>query len=199
MRREATLDEEQGIDGRIVGATLRLVAGYGLAKLTLDDVAREAGCSRATVYRYYPGRQALLDAVLASETDRLRAGLDDALAEVRTVEDALTSAAAFGAREFAGHAALQFLLAHEPGSVLPHLCFAGGDRLLAEISAAVAPHLSRFLPSLQARRLGEWVARIVLSYGITPPPGRPTDNAPAVVVPIVSDFVVPAAAGGPHA
>ena len=207
---ETVTSPEPALDGRIVDATLALIARYGLAKLTLDDVAREAGCSRATLYRYHPGKQALLGAVVASETARLRAGLEEALAEVMTLEEALSAAAGFGAREFAGHAALQFLLAYEPGSVLPHLCFAGADRLLAILSDVVEPQLRRFLPSVQARRVGEWLARIVLSYGCTPPaglnafgdtPGPGTAGGEAAVLQIVSDFVAPAVADReePHA
>src|SRR5437764_8400576 len=45
-------DDQQA---RIVEATLRCVARWGMAKTTLDDVAREAGLSRATVYRVVPG------------------------------------------------------------------------------------------------------------------------------------------------
>jgi AcrR family transcriptional regulator len=186
---------EPGLDRRLADAALRLVARYGLAKLTLDDVAREAGCSRATLYRYYPGKQALLAAVVATETARLRAGLDEAMGEVTTLEEALRAAAGFGAREFAGHAALQFLLAYEPGSVLPHLCFAGADRLLALMSEAVAPHLGRFLPTLAARRVGEWLARIVLSYGCTPVTDPPSVGGEAAVLQVVSDFVAPAVIG----
>ena len=200
---ETTTSAEPALDRRIADATLRRVARYGLAKLTLDDVARDAGCSRATLYRYYPGKQVLLAAVVAAEAARLRAGLDEAMADVGTLEEALSAAAGFGAREFAGHAGLQFLLAHEPGSVLPHLCFAGADRLLALLSETVAPHLGRFLPSIQARRVGEWLARIVLSYGCTPPtdltPGDTPDPGPvggeAAVLQIVSDFVAPALPG----
>ena len=189
---ETMTSAEPSLEGRIADAALRLVGRYGLAKLTLDDVAREAGCSRATLYRHYPGKQALLAAVVATETSRLRAGLDEVLADVTTLEEALAAAAGFGAREFAGHAALQFLLAHEPGSVLPHLCFAGADQLLALVSEAVASHLGRFLPSLQARRVGEWLARIVLSYGCTPPAHLPGTGGEAAVLQVVSDFVAPA-------
>ena len=34
---------------RLVDAVLRCISRWGVAKTTLDDVAREAGCSRATV------------------------------------------------------------------------------------------------------------------------------------------------------
>ncbi|MDQ3946130.1 MAG: TetR/AcrR family transcriptional regulator [Actinomycetota bacterium] len=189
---ETAATTETTLDRRIAAAVLTLLARSGVAKLTLDDVAREAGCSRATLYRYYPGKQAVLAAVVASESDRLRAGVKAALAEVATVGEALEAAARFGAREFAGHAALQFLLVHEPGSVLPHLCFAGADRLLALISEAVAPALGRFLPTLAARRVGEWLARIVLSYGCTPPADLPGVGGEAAVLQVVSDFVAPA-------
>ena len=40
---------------RILEATYACVARYGLAKTTVEDTAREARLSRATVYRYFPG------------------------------------------------------------------------------------------------------------------------------------------------
>ena len=182
---------------RIVDATLDLVAGYGLRKLTLDDVAREAGISRATLYRRFPGKAALLEAVVVAEAARLRRGLDEALAEVATLEDALAAAAGYGARELAGHAALQFLLAHEPGAIVPHLCFGAADRLLEVLAGCVAPNLCRFLPPLQARRAGEWLARIVLSYGLTPreapsPGAASAGSQEEAVVAVVREYVAPA-------
>lgn len=178
-----------GITAKIVEGALRAIAQFGLTKLTVDDVAREAGISRATLYRYFPGRGAVLAAVLQSETDRLQRGLDDTLVEVTTLPEALDAVAAFGARAFAGHEALQHLLATEPGTVLPHLCFSGADSLLRVAADRIAPHLCRFMGPLQARRTGEWLARIVLSYGLAPPPG-PTE---AAVMGVVHEFVIPAA------
>jgi AcrR family transcriptional regulator len=45
------------IEDRAVRATLACVARHGLAKTTFDDVAREAGCARATLYRYFGGKR----------------------------------------------------------------------------------------------------------------------------------------------
>lgn len=174
-------------DDIIVAAALTVMARFGLAKLTLEDVAKEAGCSRATLYRRFPGKPAILGAVVAAETARLRAGLHAALVGVGTLEEALVAVADFGEREWHGHAALQFLLAHEPGVVLPSLTFSGADRLLAVVSDAVAPHLARFLPTGRARRVGEWLARIVLSYGATP-----AQSVPGAAVAATQRFVVPA-------
>jgi len=177
------------VTAKVVDGALRAIARFGLTKLTVDDVAREAGISRATLYRYFPGRGAVLAAVVQAETERLQRGLDDALADVTSLPEALAAVAGFGARAFVGHEALQHLLVTEPGTVLPHLCFAGADTLLGVAADRVAPHLCRFMGPLQARRTGEWLARIVLSYALAPPPG-PTE---AAVLSVVREFVVPAA------
>jgi AcrR family transcriptional regulator len=177
------------VTAKVVDGALRAIARFGLTKLTVDDVAREAGISRATLYRYFPGRGAVLAAVLQAETERLERGLDEALGEATTLAEALAAAAGYGAQAFAGHEALQHLLATEPGTVLPHLCFAGVDSLLGVAAARIAPHLCRFMGPLEARRTGEWLARIVLSYGLAPPPGA-TETA---VLSVVREFVIPAA------
>jgi AcrR family transcriptional regulator len=179
----------QELTAKVVDGALRAIARFGLTKLTVDDVAREAGVSRATLYRHFPGRSAVLAAVVAAETERLQRGLDDALADATTLSEALAAVAGFGARSFAGHEAVQHLLATEPGTVLPHLCFTGADTLLGVAAERIAPHLCRFMGPLEARRTGEWLARIVLSYGLAPPPG-PTE---AAVLGVVREFVIPAA------
>ena len=53
---------------RIIEATYACVARWGLAKTTVEDAAREANVSRATVYRNFPGgRDELIHAVVAWE------------------------------------------------------------------------------------------------------------------------------------
>ena len=177
------------VTAKVVEGALRAIARFGLTKLTVDDVAREAGISRATLYRYFPGRGAVLAAVVQSETERLQRGLDEALVDVTGLSEALSAVAGFGARTFVGHEALQHLLTTEPGTVLPHLCFTGADTLLGVAADRIAPHLCRFMGPLEARRTGEWLARIVLSYGLAPPPG-PSE---AAVLGVVREFVIPAA------
>src|ERR1044071_7941288 len=97
------------VTAKVVGGALRAIARFGLTKLTVDDVAREAGISRATLYRYFPGRGAVLAAVVESETARLQRGLDEALAATTSLSEALAAVAGFGARAFVGHGALQHL------------------------------------------------------------------------------------------
>ncbi|MDQ3757030.1 MAG: TetR/AcrR family transcriptional regulator, partial [Actinomycetota bacterium] len=61
---------------RVREAALRCIARWGMAKTTLDDVAREAGISRATVYRLFPGgKDGLMEAVARAEIACFFAGV----------------------------------------------------------------------------------------------------------------------------
>jgi len=179
-------------DRELIDAALRCVARWGLAKTTFEDVAREAGCSRATLYRAFPGgKDALFDAVGAAELDRLFGLLAVAAADATVLEDALVAAITCAAADFERHPALQFLLRHEPGVVLPFLAFSHLDLLLARVRAFGGPLLVRFVGSDdEAAAAAEWVARIVLSYLCSPAAGVDlTDDSS--VRRLVTTFVLP--------
>jgi AcrR family transcriptional regulator len=163
------VEARPALDQRILEATLRCVARWGVGKTTLEDVAREAGCSRATVYRAVPGgKEGLIEAVVASELGRFFGQLGDALDAASSLEDALVGGMVFSSRWLANHGALQFLLAYEPETVLPHIAFRRMNEVLATAAAFVAPYLGRWLPGDDALRAAEWGIRIVLSYTSCP-------------------------------
>jgi AcrR family transcriptional regulator len=176
-----------------VDAALRCIARWGVAKTTLEDVAREARTSRATVYRAFPGGKDALFAALADrELGRLEHAVATAIVGAGDLEDALVAAIGSVARHLDAHTAFQYLLVHEPGFVLPHLAFHQLDALLARVRAfgapLLAPHLGGDLD--EAGLAAEWVARIVLSYTSCPAPGvRLTDDLS--VRQLVRSFVLP--------
>ena len=47
------------VRSRILDTALELVGRHGLAELSMDELAATAGVSRATLYRLYPGKEAL--------------------------------------------------------------------------------------------------------------------------------------------
>ena len=150
---------------RIVDAVLACIGSQGLAKTTLDDVARAAGCSRATVYRVFPGgKEALLTAAVETEVSRLFSELAVRMGRAAGLEDVLVAGMTGAAVTVTGHRALGFLLQHEPEVVLPHLAFDHHDRVLAVVRQYAAPFLGRWLDHAEAERVAEWAARIVLSY-----------------------------------
>jgi AcrR family transcriptional regulator len=183
--------EHQGVSARIVAGTLRCVSRSGVKRTTLDDIASEAGCSRATIYRAFPGgRDVLLLAVVEAEVQRLLRALRTRLDEARTLEDALAVAIGGTARALRDHDALQYLLANEPGVVLPHLSFDGLDPVLERAVAFLAPQLRRFLADDLARQAAEWAARLVVLYVADPEaPLDLTDDAD--VRRLISTYVLP--------
>lgn len=176
---------------RVVDAALRCIARHGTRKTTVDDLARQAGLSRATVYRAFPGgREAVFDAVVDTEVARFFSGLAVVMGEASDLEDVLVAGMIEAARRLSAHAALGYLLEHEPEVVLPHLAFSEMDRLLHSASAFAAPFFGRWLEPDQAARAAEWAVRIVVSYLFTPARGADL-TTPEDTRRIVRSFVIP--------
>lgn len=178
------------LEQRVLAATGRCVARWGIAKTTLDDVAREAGCSRATVYRAVPGgKDALVAAYVRGEIGRCLAALSRRLDAATDLEDLLTGGLSEAARFLAGHAPLQYLLANEPEVVLPAVAFSRMDRVFAVAAAFAAPWLRPWLGD-RAGEAAEWLCRLACSYLLSPAPGMDlTDEDDARR--LVRDFVIP--------
>jgi AcrR family transcriptional regulator len=175
----------------IVDGALRCIARQGVAKTTLDDVAREAHCSRATVYRVFPGgKDGVLCAVVETEVSRFFSALAITMGEAADLEDVLVAGMTEAARRINDHAALALLLENEPQVVLPHLAFSQMDTVLAISSAFTAPFLGRWLDHRESERIAEWAARIVISYLACPAEGMDLTD-PKIVRHFVARFVLP--------
>jgi AcrR family transcriptional regulator len=177
---------------RVVDAALRCVARWGLTKTTIDDISREAGVGRATLYRLFPGgRDAVFEATVAAELARCLHRLESGLTGEETLEDFVVAAMVEAGTTLTNHAALQFLLAYEPEAILPHLAFQEMDALLRAVAALAGPYLQAWLPDAEASaRAAEWIARITLSYVTTP--ARDVDLCDADSVRhLVRTYVIP--------
>jgi AcrR family transcriptional regulator len=168
--RDTGARDVQAVEDRVATALLSCIARFGLAKTTIDDLAREAGCSRATLYRYFDSKAAIVRHTVDAEIRRMTTAAVDAAQEEGTLDAALIAATLQAARDLDGHRALSFLLAHEPESIVSHLTFAQGARVLAWVGDALAPAFARWLTEEEARRAGEWIARVLRSYVLMPEP-----------------------------
>lgn len=157
------------LERKIFEATLRCVARWGLAKTSFEDIAREAGVSRATVYRIVPGgKERLVEVVMHYELGRLAHKLEASAAGATSLEDLLCLGVSEGIRLVTGHEALQHLVLHEPETVLPHFAFHRLDSLFARVTELAQPHLERFLPVDDIAAAVELMVRIVLTYSFFP-------------------------------
>lgn len=198
-------DDPVALPQRIVAAALSCVASAGLRATSVDDVARAAGCSRATVYRLFPGgRDAVIAAMVAAEVERCLGELGAVVQAADTLGEALVQVVLGAGRQLTGHPVLSRLLASEPDAVLPLLTFDHEERLLAAAGAWAEPQLARWLDAVTASRVGEWVARIVDAYGLDrTAAGRLTDEAwvrrlvTGIILPGVDALTADRAATGP--
>lgn len=156
---------------RILDATLAAVSAHGLARLSIEDVAREARVSRQTVYRYFGSREALVtEMILREEEVFITTVLAAAAAhdEVRPALEAAITRALHAARE---HPLLDRLLATEPEALLPFLTTGGGPVLsaarpvLSDLLSSRLPHV----PPATVRRVADLATRLFISYAINPP------------------------------
>ena len=76
-------------DTRLLAIAEDHVRRFGVARLTVVGVAREAGMTHANVYRYFPSKTALADAVSAQWLRPLDALLTDAAAAPDPADDKL--------------------------------------------------------------------------------------------------------------
>ncbi|MDR3651184.1 MAG: helix-turn-helix domain containing protein [Acidimicrobiales bacterium] len=100
-----------GTRQRILEATYACVARWGLSKTTVEDAAREAGLSRATVYRYFPGgREELVDAVVSWQHVLFFVRLYQEVHGATSLEEVLDRGLTFARRSLLEHEVLQKVL-----------------------------------------------------------------------------------------
>jgi AcrR family transcriptional regulator len=154
----------------VLAATVACAGRVGLARLTVEDVAVQAGVSRATVYRWFPGgRDQLIDESITWEVGRFLARLAAVVDDAPDFPSRLSTALVFAHRAIEDHDVLQRLLRTEPGGILPPL------RDTAPLMIAVLRDYLR--PYVESERLragvdpddaAEYLARMILSFIASP-------------------------------
>lgn len=150
---------------RLYEAAYACVGRFGLAKTTMEDVAREAGLSRATVYRYFPqGKEQLVREVVGWEANRFFMRLTAAVAGHADLGDLLEATVLFARRAVDEHAVLQKILETEPDRLLPVLTTESG-RLIALVKQflVLAMQRSPVRRDLDVDAAADYLARMVLS------------------------------------
>ena len=169
-----TQREASDLTSRICQAFLACVAGKGLRATSIDDVSREAGCGRATIYRVIPGgRVGLLVAAVDHSISIVVDACSAAVHGSTTIHEAVARSVREAASTLSDSVALQRLLVEEPGAILPFLSFDGLTPVLLRVAQWSPMLFGGFVTDGQACDAGEWVARVVLGHLRTP--GGPID------------------------
>ena len=154
---------------RVLEGAYQCVARFGLAKTTVEDVVKESGVSRATVYRVFPGgKDQLLRAAVGWEMGRFFGRLADAVAGAPDFASLVESGLIWAHSAVHGHEVLQKVLITEPEKLLP-LLTVEQDRPLQFITAFLLPYLQREQEAGRVRagveldQAADFVARMILS------------------------------------
>lgn len=151
-------------------AAMEAVERFGLARFTMDDVARNAGMARQTVYRYFTNRDALIQAVIHREEDLLLTGLRAGFTSAESLVSAVDTGAQLVLAALRAHPVLQMLLEREPDQLLPFLTTQATTtvrRAAAELAAGLAafrPEAERALVDAAA----DLFVRAMISHVLTP-------------------------------
>lgn len=191
------LDEDDASAAQIADAALRQFELFGLIRSTMEDVARRAKVSRVTVYRRFPGKDALIDAVAMRELRRFLDRLDAAIAGIEDPADMIVEGFVFTLHAVRTHRLLQRLLESEPEAVLPHLTVEGAPFIAAAREFIVARNL-QLDPERDpedARTVADIVVRLILSYLLTPQATVDLDD-PAAARAFASRYLRPLLMGG---
>jgi AcrR family transcriptional regulator len=161
---------------RLLAATYHCVARFGLGKTTIEDVVKESGLSRATIYRQFPGgRDELLLETVGWELANYFNTLADHVRDAPDLEQLLERGLGYAHRSVTEHVVLRKILDTEPERLLP---------LLTVESAKTQPFIADFLhpylareaeagrlrPGVELERAAEYLARCILS--LINAPGR---------------------------
>ena len=76
-------------DANILEAATRCFVRYGFSKTTMNDIAREAGVARQTLYNAYPGKNDVLRAAMRNNVDAIFEQVENGWAEMDSFEDKL--------------------------------------------------------------------------------------------------------------
>jgi AcrR family transcriptional regulator len=85
-------DYNEIVAERILDVAARLFVEHGVARVGMGEVAKAAGCSRATLYRYFDGREALRIAYIHREARRIERDLAAHAATIRDPADRVVEA-----------------------------------------------------------------------------------------------------------
>ncbi len=141
------------------------MARDGIAKVTVEGVAREAGVARATIYRTFPGgRDELVAAAMSWAVGDFFAGLALEIGPVDDVATLLERGLVAGRRRLAEHDVLQHALEVEADQVVPQLASVM-PAVLAFLRRDLAQRLAgeRLRPGVDPEEAADVLSRLALS------------------------------------
>jgi AcrR family transcriptional regulator len=185
---EGALTEErlEGSPERILDAALGDISDNGLRRFTVDRLAKRVGLSRVTIYRHFPGKEGIVEAVLLREMRAFMTQVGEVVGNYDHLDDRVVEGVVFALTWLREHALLQRLLRNEPELILPLLTTHGSP--VVELGRDFITGFARGKPDAtplkldteQLNVLGEVLTRMVISFVLTPESTVPVQTEPEI-------------------
>lgn len=181
---------------RLLDAAEACFAHFGVMKTTVEDVAAEARVSRATVYRYFEGRDELILGVLMREAERFLGRLGKRLQRGVDFPAAIADGVLFTLGAVRADPNLALLFAPEAAGVTGSIAGAS-EALFAASADFLRPLLTSARETGQLREgvdpeeAAEWILRTILSLLTV---RGPVERTEAATRRYLLTFLVPALA-----
>jgi AcrR family transcriptional regulator len=172
---------------RILDAAEQLFTRHDPGSVGMNEIAKAAGCSRATLYRYFENREALRIAYVARETHRLAESIDDRIHDIEDPRERLVTGILTTLRLVRESPALSAWFATTSGPLGAEM--AEQSDVITALAAAFVTSLGDDHPADVAGR-GRWLVRAITSLLIFP--GRDEADERAMLAEFVAPVVVPA-------
>jgi len=170
---------------RIRDAAEQLFTRHDPGSVGMNEIAKAAGCSRATLYRYFENREALRNAYVARETHRLAESID--VDDILDPRERLVTGILTTLRLVRESPTLSAWFATTSGPLGAEL--AEQSDVITGLAAAFVTSLGDDHPANVAGR-GRWLVRAITSLLIFP--GRDEADERAMLTEFVAPVVVPA-------
>ncbi|MBI3213821.1 MAG: TetR/AcrR family transcriptional regulator [Mycobacterium sp.] len=150
---------------QILAAAERVITRYGVPKTTMDDIGKEAGVSRPTVYRYFGDRDALLGALIERRSRLLFARAYEFISSQGTFADQLVEGLVYLVDHGRRDAIVRILVSPEHMELSAPIV-GGGDlatRLTTEMWRPIFERAARrgeVRPDLDMARVAEWLTLV---------------------------------------
>jgi AcrR family transcriptional regulator len=172
---------------RILDAAEQLFTRHDPGSVGMNEIAKAAGCSRATLYRYFENREALRIAYVARETHRLSESINHRIHDIEDPRERLVTGILTTLRLVRESPALSAWFATTSGPLGAEM--AEQSDVITALAAAFVTSLGDDHPANVAAR-GRWLVRAITSLLIFP--GHDEADERAMLTEFVAPVVVPA-------
>ncbi|GFG94902.1 TetR/AcrR family transcriptional regulator [Mycobacterium timonense] len=179
---------EAAVD-RILDAAEELYTQRDSDSIGMNEIARAAGCSRATLYRYFENREALRTAYVHRETHRLGRAIKEEIGGIDEPRERLIASITATLRMVRSSPALASWFAVTRPPIAGEL--AEQSEVIIALAAAFVSSLGPQEPAIVERR-ARWVVRVITSLLLFP--GRDDNEERAMIEEFVVPIIAPASA-----